>query len=382
MPSNPNPLKRLQDFGQSVYVDEIRRSWFSSGYLDTLIERDGLRGLTSNPAIFEKAIAQSDDYDAAIADLAGRGMSVESVFESLAVDDIQRAADALRGVYDDSDGRYGYVSLEVSPELARDTEGTLAEARRLWAAVDRPNLFIKVPGTREGVPAIKQLLVEGINVNVTLLFSLERYRDVATAYLEALEARHAAGEPIARIASVASFFLSRIDVMVDTELDRIAEQGGRVAELAGSIRGQIAIANAKMAYQIYRELFESDRFDALASAGARSQRLLWASTSTKDPSFEDVKYVEALIGPDTINTLPTDTLDAYRDHGDPAVRIEDDLGQAEAALAALSELDIDIDEVTDALEQEGIEKFETPFRSLMETLEEAVGRAAATQASS
>lgn len=370
-----NPLKKLQDFGQSVYMDEIRRSMMHDGYLKTLIERDGLRGVTSNPAIFEKAIAQSDDYDDAISELAAKGKSVEQIYEDLVVEDIQNAADLFRSLYDENDGKYGYVSLEVSPKLAHDTQGTIEEARHLWKRLDRPNVFIKVPGTAEGLPAITQLISEGINVNVTLLFGLGRYRDVAEAYIAGLEQRVNAGESVERVASVASFFLSRIDVMVDKMLDDAAQ--GEHAALTRSLKGSVAIASAKQAYQIYKEVFGSERFQSLKAKGARPQRVLWASTSTKDPSYSDVMYVEALIGPETINTLPTDTLDAYRDHGDPAERVEDGADEAAQQLKDLEKLGIDLDDVTQKLEDEGVAKFIKPFDSLMNTLKEAVEKAPA-----
>lgn len=369
-----NPLKRLQEFGQSVYMDEIRRSMIENGYLKTLIERDGLRGVTSNPAIFQKAIAGSDDYREALAALSGSSGSVTEAYETLVIDDIQAAADLLRATYDESDGRYGYVSLEVSPALARDTEGSVREARHLWQRLERPNTFIKIPGTAEGLPAIRQCLEEGINVNVTLLFGLERYREVAEAYLAALEARAERGEPLERVASVASFFLSRIDVMVDPMLDEIVKEGGERAERAAALKGKVAIASAKQAYQIYQELFGGARFAALRAKGARPQRLLWASTSTKNPEYSDVMYVEPLIGPDTVNTMPTETLDAYRDHGDPAPRLEAGVAESARQLEQLEALGIDLSEVTRRLEAEGIEKFVKPFDSLMQTLEEALGR--------
>ena len=370
-----NPLKRLQTFGQSVYMDEIRRSMIASGYLRTLIERDGLRGVTSNPAIFQKAIAESSDYDETIAELARQGKTVNEIYEALVVEDIQAAADLLRPAFEESDGRYGFVSLEVSPELARDTEATLEEARYLWQRLARPNVFIKIPGTAEGLPAIRQCLEEGVNINVTLLFGLERYREVAGAYLGALETRLARGESVGRLASVASFFLSRIDVLIDPLLEDIAKQGGPAAEQARALKGKIAIASAKQAYQIYKELFGGPRFAKLRAAGARPQRVLWASTSTKNPEYSDVMYVEALIGPETVNTLPVETLDAYRDHGNPAARLEQDVAESAAQLRALGELGLDLRELTQQLEDEGIEKFVKPFGSLMKTLEQAVAKA-------
>jgi transaldolase len=360
-----NPLKKLQDFGQSVYMDEIRRSLLDDGSLKDMIARDGLRGVTSNPAIFEKAIAGTSDYDSAIAKLAAKGKTVAEIYEDLVIEDIQRAADLFRHIYDDSDGRYGYVSLEVSPKLAHDSEGTIKEARHLWQRLARPNTFIKVPGTEAGIAAIEQLIAEGINVNVTLLFGLERYRQVALAYLTGLEKRLEHGQEISRVASVASFFLSRIDVMLDPRLEAKAPE----------LKGKIALANAKMAYQIYLDLKATAQYQQLADKGARPQRLLWASTSTKDPSYSDVLYVEPLIGADTINTMPTDTLDAYRDHGDPAARIEQGLEEAQAQLARMADLGIDMDEVSRQLEDEGVNKFVKPFESLMATLEKAIQQA-------
>ena len=371
-----NPLKRLQEFGQSVYMDEISRPIIERGHLDTLIERDGLRGVTSNPAIFQKSIATTKDYDAVIAELSRAGHGVDAVYEAIVIKDIQMAADRFLPLYNESDGKYGYVSLEVSPRLAHDTEGTLTEARHLWRELNRPNVFIKVPGTRAGLPVITQLISEGINVNVTLLFGLPRYREVAEAYIAGLEARAARGEPLERVASVASFFLSRIDVLVDKRLDAIIDAGGPNADVAKSLKGEIAISNAKLAYQIYLELFNTDRFRALAERGAHPQYLLWASTSTKNPNYSDVMYVEALIGPDTINTMPPETLDAYRDHGDPAARLEQRLQDASQRLEQLKALGIDLDEVTQILEDEGVDKFITPFDSLMRTLDEAVAKAA------
>jgi len=370
-------LSRLQEFGQSVYLDEIRRSWLTNGTLAALIDEDGLRGVTSNPAIFHKAIAESHDYDDAVADLARSGATVEQAYEELVVSDIRGACDLFRPVYDASDGRYGYVSLEVSPRLAHDTDGTIHEARHLWERLGRPNAFIKVPGTAEGLPAIRQLIGDGINVNVTLLFGLGRYRDVTTAYLAGLEDRAKAGGDIRRTASVASFFLSRIDVMLDPMLEKLQHQGGPRAALAGELHGEMAVASAKQAYAVYQEVFSGARFRALEASGARSQRVLWASTSTKNPDYSDVKYVEPLIGPDTINTMPRETLDAYRDHGRPAARVTDDQQAYGEKLRRLADLDIDLDEITQALEDQGVDKFIKPFDQLMHTLEDALGKAPA-----
>jgi transaldolase len=363
-----NPLKRLGDLGQSLWLDYIRRDLIASGRLLRLIEDDGLRGMTSNPAIFEKAISDSHDYDDDIQSLAQQGKSVGEIYEAISLRDVQSAADVFRPLYDKLDGKDGYVSLEVNPHLAHDTAGTLKEARLLWAALNRPNVFIKVPATAEGLPAIQQLISEGISVNVTLLFGLPRYRQVAEAYIAGIEARAAQGKPVQRVASVASFFVSRIDAMLDPILEKPVAQGGQQAYLDKQLHGQVAIASAKMAYQIYKEVFGGDRFKKLAAQGARTQRLLWASTSTKNPKYSDVKYVEALIGPDTVDTAPLETIDAYRDHGDPKQRLEDDVAGARAVLADLPNVGIKIDDVTQKLEDEGVAKFNQPFDKLMTTL--------------
>jgi len=292
----------------------------------------------------------------------------EAIYETLSQRDVQCAADEFRPLYDSTDGNDGYVSLEVNPHLAHDTNGTTEEARRLSTALNRPNVLIKVPATAAGLPAIRQLISEGISVNVTLLFGLPRYRQVVAAYIAGIEVRLAQGKPVKHIASVASFFLSRIDALVDPQLDILIAQGGKNADFANKAHGQTAIASAKMAYQIYKEIFASDRFRKLAARGARVQRLLWASTSTKNPDYSDVKYVEALIGPDTVNTAPLETLDAYRNHGEPKARLEQDTKEAGQVLERLPELGISIDEVTQQLEDEGVEKFIKPFDKLMETL--------------
>jgi transaldolase len=364
-----NPLHRLEQFGQSIWLDYIRRQMITSGELQRLIDEDGLKGMTSNPAIFEKAIAGSQDYDEAIRNLVGQNKNITDIYHDLTVADVQMAADVFRPLYDTLDGKDGFISLEVNPHLARDTEGTIAEARQLWGAVNRPNILIKVPGTAEGLPAVTTLISEGINVNVTLLFGLPRYEKVAEAYLAGLEARLAKGHSLARVASVASFFLSRIDVLLDPILERMAATGGPLANAARHLRGEVAIASAKLAYTIYKRLFSSDRFRALAAKGARTQRVLWAGTSTKNPDYPDVKYVEPLIGPDTVNTLPPETLEAYRDHGNPASRLEEGIDHAAALMQRLPELHIDINQATQQLEDEGIEKFNKPYDSLLKTLE-------------
>jgi len=363
-----NPLKQLGTLGQSIWLDYIRRDLIASGELRRLIEEDGLRGMTSNPSIFEKAIADSHDYDDDIRTMALKGKGAEAIYETLSQRDVQSAADEFRPLYDRTDGKDGYVSLEVNPHLAHDTKGTIEEARRLWAALNRPNVFIKVPATADGLPAIQQLISEGININVTLLFGLPRYRQVAEAYIAGIEARAVQGKPVKNVASVASFFLSRIDALVDPLLEKLIAQGGQKTDLAKKVHGQVAIASAKMAYQIYKEIFGSDRFRKLTAQGARVQRLLWASTSTKNQDYSDVKYVESLIGPDTINTAPVETIDAFRDHGDPKSCLEQDVEEAHWVMARLPELGVNIEKVTQQLEEEGVEKFSKPFDKLMETL--------------
>jgi len=365
-----NALVALLTLGQSVWLDMIRRGVMTSGELTQLIDEDGLRGVTANPSIFEQAIAGSHDYDEAVRALAFQGKSAEAIYESLAIEDIRQAADLFRPVYEQTGGGDGFVSLEVSPSRAHDTEGTVDEARRLWAALDRPNVMIKVPGTAEGVPAIRRLTAEGMNVNVTLLFGLERYQEVAEAWLTGMETRAAAGHSIDRTASVASFFLSRIDVLLDPQLERLMAEGGPKGEVAEALHGRVAIASAKVAYQIWKRIFRGERFERLAAKGARPQRLLWASTSTKNPAYSDVMYVEALIGPDTVTTLPLETLHAYRDHGVPSLRIEEQAGEARRTLARLTEAGVNLRMVTDQLEREGIEKFSTSMNHLLATLEE------------
>jgi len=367
---NQNPLLILEAFGQSVWLDDLRRSEIENGDLKRLIDQDGLSGLTSNPSIFEKAIAESNDYNAAIQALAAQGKTVEEIYQALTVEDIQNAADLFRPVFDRSLGADGFVSLEVSPRLAHDTAGTVAEARQLWAAVSRPNLFIKVPGTREGLPAIQQLIGEGINVNITLLFGLPRYREVAEAYLSGLESLAQNGKSLAQVSSVASFFLSRIDVLIDPLLEKKSAS----VNVAG-LPGQVAIASARAAYQIYKEIFATERFQKLAKLGARPQRLLWASTGTKNPEYSDVKYVEALIGRETINTMPPETMNAYRDHGQPTLQLESGVPQAYPILEGMHEVGIDLDVLTQLLEDEGLTKFSKAFDQLMAALAEKRARA-------
>ena len=365
-----NPLLKLESLGQSIWLDSISRPMLTSGELRRLIEEDGLSGVTSNPAIFEKAIAETNDYDGDIRVLAREGKGVDEIYQNLVVRDIRLAADQLRPLYDRLDGRDGFVSLEVSPHLAHDAKKTVDEAHRLWGAVDRPNVFIKIPATIEGLAAIRELIGEGMNINVTLLFGLPRYREVARAYLSGLEDRIINGKPIDCVASVASFFLSRIDTMMDPILEKRAEAGGKIGLTAASLLGEVAIASAKVAYRIFKEVFTSASFSHLAQRGGKVQRLLWASTSTKNPAYGDVKYVEPLIGPETINTVPLETLRAYRDHGKPAVSLATGLARAEKVLKSLPDLGINLDQIKQSLEDEGVEKFIKPFDLLMARLSE------------
>lgn len=356
-----NPLVRLGALGQSPWYDFITRDLLDSGALARLIAEDGLLGMTSNPTIFEKSVAGSTLYDGDIRTAAREGLTPAAITESLMVADVRAACDQFRAVYDRTEGRDGFVSLEVSPDLAHQTEATLAEAKRLWAAVDRPNAMIKIPGTAAGLGAIEAALASGININVTLLFSVRRYESVIEAWLSALEQRHARGEPVDRIASVASFFVSRVDTMVDAQ---ITAQG-----LPEALRGTAAIANAANASASFERMVGSSRWTDLAAAGARVQRPLWASTSTKDPAYPDTYYVEALIGRDTVNTLPPSTFDAYRDHGDPAIRLPAAVRRAPEQLAVLSSHGIDLERVATALEEAGVESFATSYRSLVDGIE-------------
>lgn len=363
-----NPLKKLETLGQSIWLDYIRRDLISSGELLKLIEEDGLRGMTSNPAIFEKAIAGSNLYDEEIQEMALGGKNVTQIYEAISQADVQSAADVFSPLYEKTSGKDGYVSLEVNPHLAHNTKGTIQEGRRLWKLLNRPNVFIKVPATTEGLVAIRQLISDGINVNVTLLFGLPRYREVAEAYLKGLEARVAKRKPIDQITSVASFFLSRIDTLVDPVLEKYVESEGRKKEMAKEAIGEVAISSARLAYQIYKEVFGSERFKKLEEKGAHAQRLLWASTSNKNPNYSDVKYIEALIGENTVNTVPPQTIDAYRDHGDPKLSIELYGYQASRVMENLPKLEIDIHQVTQQLEDEGVKKFNEPFDKLMKAL--------------
>ena len=367
-----NPLIQLARHGQSFWLDNISRDLISSGRLRRLIEEDGLMGMTSNPAIFEKAITGSTDYDADIGQMAAQDRSAVEIYEALAISDIREAADLLAAVHDATGGADGYVSLEVSPELADDTAGTIAEARRLWKAVDRGNVMIKVPATRAGIPAIRQLIGEGLNINVTLLFSGNVYEEVAEAYIGGLEDLHADGGRISSVASVASFFISRIDTLVD---ELLAERAARSADPAErekirNLIGKTAVANGKTTYRRYKTLYATPRWKSLARKGARAQRLLWASTSTKNPDYRDVLYVEELIGRDTINTLPDETLYAFRDHGRLSDTLEADFDEAVSIMAGVEKAGISMDRVADRLVEEGVKKFVDPFMKLIDAIEQ------------
>ena len=366
-----NSLKLLQEQGQSVWVDFVARNFLVGGGLALLVQEDGVRGVTSNPAIFEKAIAQSSDNDDALRAVSGNeDVSAHSVYEKLAIEDIRQAADVLQKVYEATDGADGYVSLEVSPYLANRAEATLEEARRLWLEVARENLMIKVPATAAGITAIRQLVAEGINVNATLLFSQRVYEEVANAYLEGLERRADAGGDVSRIGSVASFFVSRIDSMVDASIDEKitqTEDADRTKRLE-RLKGRIAIANAKLAYQRYKRLFATPRWNGLAARGARAQRLLWASTGTKNEAYPDVLYIEELIGPNTVNTMPPATLDAFRDHGRVRQSLEERSKEAEGLLEELNHAGISLDEVTAHLVEDGVRQFVEATNKLTDAL--------------
>jgi transaldolase/glucose-6-phosphate isomerase len=363
-------MGRLNDLaaqGQAVWLDFVDRKFLAEGGLQKLVDEDGLTGVTSNPSIFEKAMGQGAAYDTALAefDRTHPGASAMARYEHLAIQDIQTAADTLRPVYDRLQAKDGYVSLEVSPYLANDADGTIAEAARLWAAVDRPDLMIKIPGTPAGVPAIAATIDAGINVNVTLLFSIEAYKSVALAFVAGLEDRVSRGEPIDRIASVASFFVSRIDTKIDDAIDARLTAGDAEAEALKAVRGKVAIANAKLAYAWYQDFIASDRWQALAAKGAMPQRLLWASTGTKNPDYSDVLYLDTLIGPDTVNTVPPKTMDAFRDHGTVAETLTQDVEGARHILAEAERLGLDLNGVTDILVEEGVGSFSKAFDDLL-----------------
>src|SRR5579864_8035581 len=352
LPKTTNPLKELAKHGQSVWLDYIRRNLITSGELKRLVDEDGLGGVTSNPAIFEKAITGSTDYTDALLELQKRkDLDAMGIYEILAIKDIQDAADTLRPVYDRTKTRDGYVSLEVSPFLARNTQGTIQDARRLWKAVNRPNLLVKIPATIEGIPSIQQCISEGININVTLLFAQEMYEKVARAYIAGVKKYVAGGGDPSHVASVASFFISRIDSMVDAIVKARVKSTSDPKDqaLLRSLLGKVAIANGKLTYQRYKEIFAEAEWNELVKKGAQTQRVLWASTSTKDPSYSDVLYVEELIGPDTVNTIPPQTLEAFRDHGKPKASLEADLDAAQDTMDTLEKVGISMKKVTDDL---------------------------------
>ena len=365
-----NPLKGLLAYGQSPWLDFIRRNILLNGDLKKMIDNDGLRGMTSNPAIFEKAITAGDDYNDIIHAPDAKSSTAMALYEKIAIRDVQGATDIFKTVYTESKGRDGYVSLEVSPYLAFDTQGTINEARRLWKAVDRPNVMIKIPATPEGLPAIRQALAEGININITLLFAQSAYEQVAEAYIAALEARAAKGQDVSHIASVASFFVSRIDSLVDSKIDAMekSEADSGKKALLESLRGKVAIANARRTYAKYQELVGGPRWKALAAKGAQTQRLLWASTSTKNPKYRDVLYVEELIGADTVDTIPPATFDAFRDHGKLRNSLTENVAGAHKTMSGLEAAGISMKEVTDKLIADAVKLFQDPFKQLLDTI--------------
>ena len=381
MSSQNHILEIENQYGQSIWMDNLNRDLIESGELKQSIADKGIRGITSNPSIFEKAIAGNKIYDEAIEAGIKADKSVQEIYEDLIFTDIRNACDIFMPIYEESNGLDGYVSIEVPPSLAKTTDdSTIEEARRYYQAIDRPNLMIKIPGTPEGLPAVEQAISEGMSINVTLLFSVQSYIDTAWAYIRGLEKRAAEGKDISNVSSVASFFLSRIDVMIDERIDSKLESAeGEAKTKLEAIKGKVAIANAKVAYQKYKEIFSGDRWEALKAKGAKVQRLLWASTSTKNPEYSDVMYVDELVGMDTVNTLPPNTIDACVDHCDPGDRIETDLDAANKIIDSLKDedVDIDLDKVMDDLLSEGIDKFIKPFESLMSSLEDKVKQLAA-----
>jgi transaldolase len=364
-----NRIQQLHQLGQSIWLDFIERSMIRTGKLKALAE-EGVAGVTSNPTIFQQAIAKSDAYNDDLQRLAGSTVDTKTIFESLAIADIQAAADVMRPTFDANQGHDGFVSLEVAPDLAHDTAATIEEARRLHAAVGRPNLMIKVPATKAGVPAIRQLIADGININVTLIFSLERYAEVKDAYIAGLADRLNAALPVDHVASVASFFVSRVDVNIDSRLEQLATEQPEKADRYRSLLGKAAVANAKLAYAQFEQVFAGAAWKPLAAAGARVQRPLWASTSTKNPAYPDLIYVDPLIGAHTVNTMPPQTLDAFKDHGTPALTVRTDLDAARKALRELEEAGIVMDDVTAELEADGVKKFVDSFVALLAVIEE------------
>ena len=370
-----NPLKALNDYGQSPWMDYIRRDLLTSGGLKKMIDGDGLRGMTSNPTIFEKAITGGQFYSDITESADAKKLDAKGVYEKIAIRDVQDATDIFKGVYAETKRRDGYVSLEVSPLLANNTQGTIEEARRLWKAVGRENVMIKVPATPEGIPAIRQLLEDGININITLLFAQSAYEQVAEAYLSALEARAKKGEDISHIASVASFFVSRIDTLIDGKIEEMlkTEKDAGKKALLQSVEGKVAIANAKLTYKKYQELFGGARWKALAAKGAQTQRLLWASTSTKNPKYRDVLYVEELIGADTVDTIPPATFDAFRDHGKLRNSLTENVDAAAKTMSDLEKAGISMKEVTEKLVIDGVKLFADAFNKLLDATGKTAG---------
>ncbi|KAA3648683.1 MAG: transaldolase [Chloroflexi bacterium] len=362
--------KAVYELGQSLWYDNIERRLLENGELAAMIDRGDIYGVTSNPSIFKKAIGDSNDYDDDLQPLAAEGLTALEIFDRLAIEDIQAACDLFAGVYASTNGGDGYVSIEVNPDLAHDTDATCDEAQRLWETVDRPNLMVKIPATKAGIPAIQRSLANGLNINITLIFSQERYAEVMEAYVAGLEERVAKGEGIENIASVASFFVSRIDSKIDGWLQDLVRDEGPHAQTAANLQGKVAVANAVMAYQLFKNVFESERFAALKEKGARVQRPLWASTSTKNPDYPDTLYIDELIGADTVNTVPPNTLEAFKDHGTAKLTIEEDVEVSRQALADLEEVSLSLAKATQELEDEGVAAFSKAFKDLLETVEE------------
>ena len=366
-----NPLLQLKSYGQSVWYDTVDRAQLDNGLFKRMVDEDGIVGVTSNPTIFQKSISHGDVYDEQITQLVREGKNTSEIYEALAIRDIRTVADMMLPIYERANRQDGFVSLEVSPDLAHDTEASLAEARRFWKMVDRPNLMIKIPATPEGLPAIRQTLAEGLNINITLIFSIEDYRKVADAYISALEERNAEGKDISHIASVASFFVSRVDTLVDQLLEnkiKVASDSAEQQKLK-SLEGKAAIANARLVYQDFKRIFHSPRFESLKHSGAHVQRPLWASTSTKNPAYRDVLYAEELIGPDTVDTMPLETIENFSDHGRVRLSVEDNIQQARNELAELEKIGIHYDQVTKQLQDEGVQKFADSFHELFKGIE-------------
>ncbi len=366
-----NPLLQLKAQGQSVWYDTVDRAQLDNGLFKRMLDEDGIVGVTSNPTIFQKSISQGDAYDEQIIQLVRENKSTNEIYEALAIRDIRTVADMLLPIYEKANRQDGFVSLEVSPDLAHDSEATLNEARRFWKMVDRPNLMIKIPATPEGLPIVRQTLTEGININITLIFSIDDYRKVADAYISALEDRNAEGKDISHIASVASFFVSRVDTLVDQLLENKikASNDGAEQQKLKSLEGKAAIANARLVYQDFKNIFHSPRFETLKHSGAHVQRPLWASTSTKNPAYHDVLYAEELIGPDTVDTMPLETIENFRDHGKVRFSVEDDIQQAKDEFAELEKVGIHYDQVTKQLQDEGVQKFADSFHELFKGIE-------------